>query len=65
MEDCFSEECINKYLKIAKFEFPNIDESLLKNAIGQYLLIDIEGHKPDPNNQEFLNAQKEYNIKEY
>ena len=65
MEDKFNTECLNNYLKLAKDLYPEKDEHLLKVAVASYLLIDVEGLKPDPNNEEFLKAQKEYQNKVY
>ena len=65
MEDKFNSDCLNHYLKIAKETYPDKDEHLLKIAVAQYLLIDIEGLKPDPNNEDFLKAKKEYSNKVY
>ena len=55
----FNRENIDKYLLMAKKEYPDIDINLLEYVVSSYLLYDCEGvEKPnDETNEQFLKAQ--------
>ena len=57
--DKFDRETIDKYLVIAKKQYPDIDIHLLEYAISEYLLYDVEKReRPIEENEDFLKANK-------
>ncbi len=57
--DRFDRETIDKYLVIAKKEYPNIDTHLLEYSISEYLLYDVEKReRPVEENEDFIKANK-------
>jgi len=59
----FNRENIDKYLIIAKKEYPDIDINLLEYAVSSYLLYDCDNveKRNDETNEEFLRAQASIN----
>ena len=58
----FNRENIDKYLLMAKKEYPDIDINLLEYAVSSYVLSDCEGvEKPNNENEEYLRAQASIN----
>jgi hypothetical protein len=57
--DKFDRETIDKYLVIAKKQYPDIDIHLLEYAISEYLLYDVEKReRPIEENEDFIKANK-------
>jgi hypothetical protein len=57
--DKFNRETIDKYLVIAKKEYPDVDSHLLEYAIADYLLFDVEKReRPTEENEDFIRANK-------
>ena len=66
MSEKYSPELVEKYLKEMKKKFPDIDLHLLEMAILQYIFLDCdESYKQDENNEDYLNAKKLYEQKEF
>ena len=55
----------NSLFTLAKREFKDVDEHFLKVAIYGYIYSDLLGEDLTKENEDFLRAQKQYNIKEY
>jgi len=57
--DKFDRETIDKYLVIAKKQYPDIDTHLLEYAIADYLIYDVEKkERPKDDNEDFIRANK-------
>ena len=57
--DRFDRQTIDKYLVIAKKQYPDIDIHLLEYAISEYLLYDVEKRvRPIEENEDFIKANK-------
>ena len=66
MSEKYSPELVEKYLKEMKKKFPDTDLHLLEMAILQYIFLDCdESYKQDENNEDYLNAKKLYEQKEF
>ena len=66
MSEKCSPELVEKYLKEMKKKFPDTDLHLLEMAILQYIFLDCdESYKQDENNEDYLNAKKLYEQKEF
>ena len=66
MSEKYSSELVEKYLKEMKKKFPDTDLHLLEMAILQYIFLDCdESYKQDENNEDYLNAKKLYEQKEF
>ena len=57
--DKFDRETIDKYLVMAKKQYPDIDIHLLEYAIADYLIYDVEkNERPTEDNEDFIRANK-------
>ena len=57
--DKFDRETIDKYLVIAKKQYPDVDIHLLEYAIADYLIYDVEKkERPKEDNDDFIRANK-------
>ena len=66
MSEKYSPELVEKYLKELKKQYPDHDLHLLEMAILQYIFLDCdESYKQDENNEDYLNAKKLYEQKEF
>ena len=66
MTEKYSPELVEKYLKEMKKKFPETDLHLLEIAVLQYIFLDCdESYKQDENNEDYLNAKKLYEQKEF
>ena len=66
MSEKYSPELVEKYLKEMKKKFPDTDLHLLEMAILQYIFLDCDNeYKKDENNEDYLNAKKLYEQKEF
>ena len=55
----------NSLFTLAKREFKDVDEHLIKVAIYGYTYSDFLGEDLSKENEDFIRAKKQYNIKEY
>ena len=66
MSEKYSPELVEKYLKEMKKKFPDTDLHLLEMAILQNIFLDCDKeYKKDENNEDYLNAKKLYEQKEF
>ncbi len=66
MSEKYSPELVEKYLKELKKQYPDHDLHLLEMAILQYIFLDCDNeYKKDENNEDYLNAKKLYEQKEF
>jgi len=57
--DKFDRETIDKYLVIAKKQYPDVDTHLLEYAIADYLIYDVEKNvRPSEESEDFIKANK-------
>ena len=57
--DRFDRETIDKYLVMAKKQFPDVDVHLLEYAIADYLIYDVEkNERPTKDSEDFIRANK-------
>ena len=57
--DRFDRETIDKYLVVAKKQYPDVDVHLLEYAIADYLIYDVEKNKrPTEDHEDFIKANK-------
>ena len=57
--DRFDRQTIDKYLVMAKKQYPDIDMHLLEYAISDYLIYDVEkNERPTEDNDDFIRANK-------
>ena len=57
--DRFDRPTIDKYLIMAKKQYPDIDIHLLEYAIADYLIYDVEkNERPTEDNEDFIRANK-------
>ena len=57
--DRFDRPTIDKYLVMAKKQYPDIDIHLLEYAIADYLIYDVEKtERPTEDNEDFIRANK-------
>ena len=57
--DRFDRPTIDKYLVMAKKQYPDIDIHLLEYAIADYLIYDVEkNERPTEDNEDFIRANK-------
>ena len=57
--DRFDRETIDKYLVMAKKQYPEVDIHLLEYAISDYLIYDVEkNERPTEDNDDFIRANK-------
>jgi len=55
----------NSLFTLAKREYKDVDEHFLKVAIYSYIYSDLLGEDLTKENEDFIRAKKQYNIKEY
>jgi hypothetical protein len=57
--DRFDRETIDKYLVMAKKQYPDVDVHLLEYAIADYLIYDVEkNERPTEDHEDFIKANK-------
>ena len=57
--DRFDRETIDKYLVVAKKQYPDVDVHLLEYAIADYLIYDVEkNEQPTEDHEDFIKANK-------
>jgi hypothetical protein len=57
--DRFDRPTIDKYLVMAKKQYPDIDIHFLEYAIADYLIYDVEkNERPTEDNEDFIRANK-------
>ena len=57
--DRFDRPTIDKYLVMAKKQYPDVDIHLLEYAIADYLIYDVEkNEQPTGENEDFVRANK-------
>ena len=66
MGEKYSKELVEKYLKVLKKKYPDTDLHFLEMAVLQYIFLDCdESYKGNENNEDYLNAKKLYEQKEF
>ena len=66
MTEKYSPELVEKYLKVLKKKYPDTDLHFLEMAVLQYIFLDCdENYKGNENNEDYLNAKKLYEQKEF
>ena len=57
--DRFDRQTIDKYLAMAKKQYPDVDIHLLEYAIADYLIYDVEkNERPTKDSEDFIRANK-------
>ena len=57
--DRFDRQTIDKYLVMAKKQYPDVDIHLLEYAIADYLIYDVEkNERPTKDSEDFIRANK-------
>ena len=60
------DKTFNELYKVTKKQFPDVDEHFIKVSIYGYIYKDLLGEDiENEDNENYINAQKQYNIKEY